>query len=280
LQCVYFVAAAQWLAGNPLPAIYNAQDFWPAYAHLPGWQEIPIPHAPSIGDLIVWQGGLHQGIEDGHIAVVLAYQPPHGSTNGSITFAQANAVGTIATLTVFPGGSVASWTPFTFEGEQYGAESVLGYLHATASTPTTSPSTLPSGLSFSTPYVQEAWNDALQTGLPPALFVRQIDQESGFHPNVVSKAGAIGIAQFLPSTASALGFDPHDPHVSLRMASLVMLQKWNQYHDDALSLAAYNAGDGAVQEAQTRCGSAWLSCMPGETQLYVNSILASSSNTA
>src|SRR5690349_3199109 len=29
LQCVEFVAAAQWLADHPLPAIVNAQNFWP-----------------------------------------------------------------------------------------------------------------------------------------------------------------------------------------------------------------------------------------------------------
>ncbi|GHO88160.1 CHAP domain-containing protein [Dictyobacter formicarum] len=92
LQCVYFVAAAQWLGGNPLPRIMNAEDFWPAYAHQAGWQEIPSPSsfptsppvAPHVGDLIVWQGGAHleQGkwVEYGHIAVVLAFQAPMGGT--------------------------------------------------------------------------------------------------------------------------------------------------------------------------------------------------------
>lgn len=294
LQCVYFVAAAQWLAGNPLPTIYNAEDFWPAYAHEPGWQEIPVGHAPTVGDLIVWQGGRHlerqadgslQTVEYGHIAVVVDFQAPTGGHNGSITIAQADAVGSLATLTVFPNETVQSWPAFTFQGASYSAESMLGYLQATdtgdntAGVGTPGASTdaaalsLPAGLSPTAPYVQEAWMDAEDAGIAPGYFVRQIQQESNFNPNAVSSAGAIGIAQFLPSTAAGLGFDPHDPHVSLAMAAEVMAQKQTQYGNYAQALAAYNAGDGALQHALARCGSGWLDCLPTETQQYVTVIL-------
>ena len=125
-----------------------------------------------------------------------------------------------------------------------------------------------------TPYVAEAWSDASDAGIPPELFVRQIQQESGFNPAAISPAGAIGIAQFMPATAAALGFDPHNPVVSLRMAALYMAQKQASYHgDDAQALAAYNAGDGAVQSAIARCGTRWLSCTPPETQQYVAAIV-------
>ncbi|HKV01676.1 MAG TPA: transglycosylase SLT domain-containing protein, partial [Ktedonobacteraceae bacterium] len=51
-------------------------------------------------------------------------------------------------------------------------------------------------------YVAIAQQDAIAAGIPPDYFVRQINTESGFNPNAVSPAGAVGIAQFLPSTAA------------------------------------------------------------------------------
>jgi soluble lytic murein transglycosylase-like protein len=45
--------------------------------------------------------------------------------------------------------------------------------------------------------------------LPAAFFANLIHQESGFRPRVVSPAGALGIAQFMPATASSRGLrDP------------------------------------------------------------------------
>jgi soluble lytic murein transglycosylase-like protein len=54
---------------------------------------------------------------------------------------------------------------------------------------------------------------AKRTGIPLAVLVAQGKQESGFDPNAVSKTGAIGIAQILPSTARDPGYGvkPIDP---------------------------------------------------------------------
>ena len=210
LQCVYFVAAAQWLAGNPLPALYNAQDFWPGYAHVPGWQEIPSPSSfpqaphqpPEPGDLMVWQGGGHlerqtngtqAEVEDGHIAVITGVQLPTAGHNGSMTLAQSNALPGASTVVLYPDYRVESWGGFAFNHIAYAGETVLGYLRSTAS-PTASPAStggggdlaasqaLPHGVSFSTPYVSTAWKDAEAAGISPHAFVAQIQQESGFHP--------------------------------------------------------------------------------------------------
>ena len=54
-------------------------------------------------------------------------------------------------------------------------------------------------------YVAIAQQDAVANGISPVYFVRQIQIESGFNPNAYSPAGAVGIAQFLPSTAAGLG---------------------------------------------------------------------------
>jgi len=48
--------------------------------------------------------------------------------------------------------------------------------------------------------------------LPLPFFIRLLFQESGFKPDVVSRAGAQGIAQFMPETAATVGLsNPFDP---------------------------------------------------------------------
>lgn len=294
LQCVMFVTAVFFLAGDTLPFVGNAQDFWGAYAHQTGWQEVggtasqaSARGLPQPGDLMVWRGGAF-----GHIAVVIDVTPPGASTDGTVTVAQANEAGNrwlpqpsgqpnptpgnVLTLALHPDRSVTTDLP-SFAGYQ-----VLGYLRErrntvvphSASTPLPEPATLPAGLPHS-PYVSLAWKDATEVGIDPALFVRQINQESGFQPNVVSVAGAIGIAQFMPTTAAGLGIDPHDPVASLHAAAQDMHEKVQQYHGDyAQALAAYNAGEGTVQAAQQRCGLHWVPCLPQETQHYLHVILA------
>lgn len=123
-------------------------------------------------------------------------------------------------------------------------------------------------------YVKLATADAVAAGIPPTLFIRQINQESGFQPDVISPAGAIGIAQFEPDTAAGLGIDPHDPVASLKGAAQLMARYYRMYGDFGKALAAYNAGGGTVNSAVARCGPQWLSCPPAETQRYVATILA------
>jgi Transglycosylase SLT domain len=119
-----------------------------------------------------------------------------------------------------------------------------------------------------------AQQDAIKYGISPVYFVRQIYAESGFNVNAYSPAGAVGIAQFLPSTAAGLGIDPYDPVSALDGAAKYMAGLSNQFGGDyAKALAAYNAGSGAVQTAVNNAGANWLSLMPYETQVYVNKII-------
>ena len=123
-------------------------------------------------------------------------------------------------------------------------------------------------------YVTLARQDAMAAGISAEIYVRQINQESGFNPAAVSPAGAIGIAQFLPATARALGVNPFDPIQSLKGATQLMAQYVHHYTGDyAKSLAAYNAGPGAVQWAVARGGSNWMTFLPAETQNYIRIIL-------
>ncbi len=123
-------------------------------------------------------------------------------------------------------------------------------------------------------YVAIAQQDAIAAGIPADYFVRQIEQESGFNPNSVSPAGAVGIAQFLPGTAAGLGINPWDPIQALRGAARLMANYAHQYGGDyAKALAAYNGGSGTVQYAVNNCGANWLNCLPGETQHYIYIIM-------
>ena len=115
---------------------------------------------------------------------------------------------------------------------------------------------------------------AVSAGIPPEYFVRQINAESSFNPNAISPAGAVGIAQFLPSTAAGLGINPYDPVASLYGSARYMAQLDHSYGGDyAKALAAYNAGPPAVTRAVNSGGANWLAYMPLETQHYVHGIV-------
>jgi soluble lytic murein transglycosylase-like protein len=127
---------------------------------------------------------------------------------------------------------------------------------------------------ISNSYVSLAQADAQSAGIPPDLFVRQINMESGFDPYAYSPAGAEGIAQFEPGTAAGLGIDPWNPVQALQGAADLMARYRQNYGGDyAKALAAYNGGSGRLSEAIQNCGPAWLSCEPAETRHYVHTIL-------
>jgi soluble lytic murein transglycosylase-like protein len=92
---------------------------------------------------------------------------------------------------------------------------------------------------------------AIQAGIDPDVFLRQINQESGFNPGAHSGAGAIGIAQIMPGTAAGWGVNPNDPKASLRAAAQHMAQYSKQYGGMRNALVAYNAGPGGQLPSST-----------------------------
>jgi hypothetical protein len=123
-------------------------------------------------------------------------------------------------------------------------------------------------------YVDVARQAAIRYGISPDSFIRQIQQESHFDPNAQSPSGAVGIAQFIPSTAASIGVNPYDPVSALNGAARLMSSLAGQFGGDyAKALAAYNAGPGAVQHAVNIGGAGWLAYMPPETQHYVRTIM-------
>src|SRR5579864_6562128 len=117
---------------------------------------------------------------------------------------------------------------------------------------------------------------AAQMGIDPALALGVASAESNFNPNAVSSAGAIGVMQLEPATAAGLGVNPYDVAENIQGGIRYLAQQLAAFGGDAAAaLAAYNWGPGAVRQAMTNYGAAWLRAAPSETQAYVAKILGS-----
>jgi soluble lytic murein transglycosylase-like protein len=96
------------------------------------------------------------------------------------------------------------------------------------------------------PFIEVARGAALRHGVPADLFLRLVQQESGWNVGALSHKGAIGLAQLMPDTARLLGVDPHDPQQNLEGGARYLRTQFDTFGTWDLALAAYNAGPGAV----------------------------------
>jgi hypothetical protein len=109
---------------------------------------------------------------------------------------------------------------------------------------------------------------ALRHNLPVEFFTRLIRQESRFKTQVTSKAGAQGIAQFMPRVAVERGLgDPFDPSQALLESAKFLGELRMRFGNLGLAAAAYNAGSRRVQDWLSKRGS-----LPKQTQDYVQVI--------
>ncbi len=74
--------------------------------------------------------------------------------------------------------------------------------------------------------------------------------ESDFNSQVVSRAGAMGLMQLMPKTARSMGVsDPFDARQNILGGARYLRILANRFKGDlVLTVAAYNAGEGAVQK--------------------------------
>jgi soluble lytic murein transglycosylase-like protein len=115
-------------------------------------------------------------------------------------------------------------------------------------------------------YLEVARAFARKHGVPEDLFLRLVQQESGWNIGAISVKGATGLAQLMPTTAQLLGVDIDNPHQNLEGGARYLKMMHDKFGTWQLALAAYNAGPGAVEKHGGIPPFA-------ETQNYVKAIL-------
>jgi len=98
--------------------------------------------------------------------------------------------------------------------------------------------------------------------LEPQLLAAVIYQESKFDPDARSSSGAVGLMQLLPETGQGIAdrtggdqWQPADlltPELNIRYGAWYLRHLLDKYGDETLALAAYNAGQGNVDEWRER----------------------------
>jgi soluble lytic murein transglycosylase-like protein len=120
------------------------------------------------------------------------------------------------------------------------------------------------------PYLASLFREAAQKhGIDPRLLAAVAHHESGWNPGAVSHAGACGLMQLMPATARFLGISNiFDARENVFGAAQYLRTLLDTFHGDLdLTLAAYNAGPGAVQR--------YAGVPPyRETQAYVRNVRA------
>lgn len=109
--------------------------------------------------------------------------------------------------------------------------------------------TAPRPLETRIPYADIISTVAEAHGVDPVLVAALIQVESGYRPRARSRKGAMGLMQLMPSTAREYKVrNPFDPRANIE-AGIKHLKSLIDRFDGAvdLSLAAYNAGVGAVE---------------------------------
>jgi soluble lytic murein transglycosylase len=118
--------------------------------------------------------------------------------------------------------------------------------------------------------------EAEKRGHDPYVLASIIRQESGFEPTTVSNAGAVGLMQIMPEEASRIGMaggigeitrnDLFVPEKNVAVGAAELSQKLAATGNNlTLAVAAYNAGEAAVQRWMSRTS-------PDEIDLFIESI--------
>ncbi|WP_213166097.1 lytic transglycosylase domain-containing protein [Alkalicella caledoniensis] len=105
-------------------------------------------------------------------------------------------------------------------------------------------------------YKDVVWENSDKYEVDPYLILALMKVESRFDTDAVSKRGAKGLMQLMPDTALWIAeqndieiteFDLYKPEVNIPLAIWYMRQLINQFDDEVVAIAAYNAGRGNVR---------------------------------
>ena len=127
-----------------------------------------------------------------------------------------------------------------------------------------------------------------KAGLPEALLFGMMTKESGGKAHSVSKAGAAGPLQFMPSTGRRFGLDSttgadmrYDPQYAARANAAYMNERFEELNKNLeMAIAGYNGGEGRARRIHNEFGGAsfWSERVynewPAETRDYVPAVLA------
>jgi soluble lytic murein transglycosylase len=143
---------------------------------------------------------------------------------------------------------------------------------------------------FPTPYRDEITHVAKLRELDPAWIYGVMRRESAFAANARSSAGALGLMQLMPATASITaqklglrapsGGEVYDPERNILLGTTYLRELLERFGgNQALASAAYNAGphrvDRWLPEDRALPADAWVETIPFyETRHYVQAVLA------
>jgi soluble lytic murein transglycosylase len=135
----------------------------------------------------------------------------------------------------------------------------------------------------------ERWAKAYD--VPPDLMQALMREESALDPEVLSAAGAVGLTQLMPSTANLVAHklglgavgaaELQTPETNIRLGTAYLGELLTRFHhQEVLAVAAYNAGEGAVdrwrQQRSAEETDAFVEDIPvAETRNYVKRVLSS-----
>ncbi|MFA6118032.1 MAG: lytic transglycosylase domain-containing protein [Sphingomonas sp.] len=125
--------------------------------------------------------------------------------------------------------------------------------------------------SYTTPYDAVIGRVAARHRIDPLLLHAVITQESRYRVNATSSAGARGLMQLMPGTARMLnvpGGSIANAEANVDGGARLLRHLYGRFNDFSLTLAAYNAGEGAVRKYGNQVPPY------AETQNYVRQVTA------
>ena len=115
--------------------------------------------------------------------------------------------------------------------------------------------------------------------LPKGILDRLAMDESGYGRSLISPAGALGVAQFMPGTAKGYGINPLSTRQSTDAAGKMLGGLFAKYGSWDKAVAAYNWGGGNLDEDIRKHGADWLKYAPKETQGEVRNVVGSNASS-